>query len=240
MSFFVKSVGASYGKNVGSIRYPVLRGLLGAYIFDSVVNQLVNWAPGGSPLTKVGTPTTNPLSVTVSGGTNYFDTGVLETSDMTLVAIFKKENATSQTSVFGNRNSDAAVASIGTSINKYANLAHLEMGQTGGASAVQHSLAGVADGAAVFAAVRAIGSTTVIRGSMGHGGTLVHGDAGTGYVRQVEPAVTMKVGPGPGIAWANACDIYAAAVHNLVLSDEEISQVYTFMRTKYAALGVTL
>ena len=224
----------------GSSVYPVSRGLVGAYFFGtSEKNPLKNWAPGGAPLTPVGSPTMNANSVTV-GNNILYTTGLLETDSFTLVAVYKKTNAVTQTAVIGNRNADAAVTSTGSCIVKYNATSRVEAGDNNGTTASSIDTSAIPDGTYYFAAIAFDAGVKSVRNFFAYNGAVTTASAPMTWTRQVEPAIPWGVGPRADLAWKNPVDISAAAFHTVALTDAELTKVYNALRAKYAKVGINI
>lgn len=125
------------GSNARFLPYApsITSGLRGCYIFGGTLAQSKrNHAPGGADLTAVGAPVVESTYARLTGMANYFDTGLVETSAMTYVAVSRAVNSPTD-----NATSAAIIGNFrGSAVGTYGN--HLTWTDSGGADRVSYNV----------------------------------------------------------------------------------------------------
>lgn len=126
----------------------ITNGLRGCYIFGGTLAQsLRNHAPGGADLTSVGSPVIESTYARLTGLSNYFDTGMLETSAMTYLAVSRAVNSPTD-----NATSAPIVGNFrGSAVSTYGN--HLVWTDSGGSDRITFNVGTDNGGALVTAGV---------------------------------------------------------------------------------------
>lgn len=229
---------------------PSIDGLLGLYFLggtleESLVNRSPN--PGVPPkATVVGTPTVSDDGVTIKNLTNYLDTGIAETDEMTLIAWHTKANLT---------------------FNAISNSYYTRQSGTGYAYGLALRVTGGSDSRRIYYArmgVRASSSTTANGSSVNsNSGQLTTGDeliavagrftengveffnlsdgtkgaltgVGSGNVRD-KCGATFKIGT-EGVGGANdTAKVCGVAIYNRALSDDELAIDFSAWLKTYEA-----
>lgn len=242
MALVLKAASATFTKHLGNLYYPVTRGLVGAYYLGSAQrDHLRNFAPGGSSLTVLGTPTVNTYSE-VMGTTSGYETGLPETESFTFISVAKRGTDDSQKQHVGNFNSDAVDVDTGC---------YVGMWRTDNAAAqIGYRTSGVNQAVEKNPMPAAIGDVTMIAGVVdvpnslvsvyASGAGLVKTTAALAAARTLDSAYTIKLSYSVAAGQAGSVEMYAAAVHNVALTEAELAQVYAFLKARYAAVGVTI
>ena len=244
MALVVKSASAAFTKSLGSVIYPVSRGLVGLYFFGSNrANQLINGVAGAARLTVIGSPTINAETVTVSN-VNGYDTGLLETASQTLISISKRPTLTAGQGwpVVGNNNATGTDTDLG-SHSGHAAAASYFFTATGIATPGQtfgyYVKSDVVVGDAVMIGSVIDNAVPNMRTYVGYKGVLASTNTAYG-TRALDSEYTTKIGAHAGsyAPFRQSGEVYCAAVHNVALTDPEMAQVATWLRAQYRALGI--
>lgn len=238
MALLIKAVGKTFTKYLGIAgAYPVRRGLVGAYYLgSSETDMLVNHA-GGSPLTVVGTPTVNPRNALV-GKANGYDTGLPETSAFTWIAVAKKELPGTIVPTISNFNDIGTDTDIGCTLSQSNSHTVGSYVCQGGASTSIRTIttAEVPLGTEFLFGVRCSGTTQ--KPFKSYNGVITH-DVGTATGRGIDTEQTIAIGHHHFTAgYVGTQEVYAAIIHNVELTDQEVIEAVAFLRARYAELGV--
>ena len=237
MSLVLKSTGSTFTKYVGTVAYPITRGLMGAYYFGSAeTNQLRNYASGGAPLVASGSPTVNTNSITVDR-LNGYDTGLMEPSEFTLIVAAVRPSSPPAGFFIGN----AQLNKYGISLGHFNGSLTNFLGRTSGVLSYAPAFAAGA-GTSCFLTFRYSSGTNQVTTHQGTAGVLTSTSTSIVSSRLVGNATnTIKIGiQSYDVTWTQSATIYAAAVHDVGLTDTEVDAVYQSMRLRLGALGVTI
>lgn len=248
MSLVIKSTAATFTKHLGSVAYPVSRGLVGLYFFGSNrANQLLNGVQGGARLTQIGSPTTNPNTVTVDH-LNGFDTGLPDAASQTFIAVsrFAAMAGGNGFPMVGNLNQIGADTDIGTMLAQLTGFSNLGVGVATNTQTQCYRSNNVLTGLNIVAGdAFLMGGVVDTSGPWGRVYTSYRGSAGYDQTaigtRSLDTEYTIKIGAHGGTyaPYNQSGEIYAAAIHNVALTNAEMVQVMDWLRAQYRALGIT-
>lgn len=243
MALTLKATTGGVSKFLAYLRYPVKRGLRGLYFMGlAEADQLTNHVPGGSALSVIGSPTLTSHSVIVNYNIGY-DTGLAETRDFTYVAVAKVPAVAAGRvhQILGiDSKPGTPVEGCPLQIDVNAAAMNLWLGvKANGFNNYRSSLAlgSIPVGDVIFAAGRC--NYVGRHGSqcfVGHGGALMAGASlDFAYDRDFPTASNIHIGAPtvPFAAGYTAGEVFCAAIHDVALTDAELSQVYAFIKSKY-------
>ena len=244
----------SYEANAIGFIPPVTRGLVGFFLHGSAAGPLgKNYAPGGADAAVVGSPVLSARSVRFKSLTNYLQTNLPQTADLTFLTVAKSTdtlvagtNATCPmfiSNYSGPRSADTTKTSYGASlfllgVAAGAPAANLRGGYAAydGASGATNSASAqlaLAD-ASQFAMLAFTKSGTARKVYNKTAGTSATYDAGA----LVNDIATTLFRIGSGYAdYAGLSDIAMTAVYNVGLTDAEVETMYQFQKAFYARNG---
>jgi hypothetical protein len=215
-----------------------------------------NLALGGPKPTIYGAPVQNASSVVLLDNVNYVDTGVLQTADMTVFAVFKALADGGSSMVLGNYRStrvNDTVSSMGLSLytipgsNNSDNLTspRLNVGEYSGVAgdpsvALQVEASGREPVGAFKAFAGRCRSSDRVRTLFDLG----VGDTVTGVGTQTIDigSGTIRIGSSYGVVgpFPNTCEVAFAGVWNAALTDAQIEIVYARVKAVMASAGIAV
>jgi hypothetical protein len=232
----IKIAGASFSKHVSKLKLPYIDLASGYYLFGTdAAHSLDNLAYGASiDLTAISSPTYGTGYATV-GGANGFDTGLLLDTPYTQIAVGKIVTAGTTVDIFGRgggadgfvgmlRLRDVASPTVDTWPNGAQNV---------GLDNLQSS-------SFLFLGAR-WGGTGTFPGVFAHNGTTLQvTDATTTLTKTVTPTTNLRIGTTYISAVGATVRVAAIALFPSVLTNSQISEIYTYLKALLATRSVTV
>lgn len=232
MTLIIRAPGAQFSNFSGvADGYPVVTGLVGSWYLGSQELNRMNTVTSANA-SVVGTPTVNARSI-IASTSNCYETDLTEQAQFTFIAIAKK-HAGRAVKV----GAIVPASHYGVGLIQDTNMLHLQVGLSSGPFYADLAFPG-ADGEVRFMAGTC--SATHLKICYGLNGNITSAtSAPFGLARQVKTS-PLRIGGHtfPPLSPATH-EMYAAAVHNIALSDEQLAEIYQHYRARYAARGITV
>ena len=233
MALVIQDNAATYTKYFTTVfGYPIATNLVALYDFGTSAGGKANFIPAGTQPTQVGTVAQGAYSVTVTGSSGYFETGINTQPAMSLVAVVTHDPSVTGW-VIGNYQ-EASSASL------FCNGSDFYVGSRTSApsNASTASGGGYSGSAPTFLCGVCDGTNQWIYS--GRANTLV---SATGASARTGTSTSpMRIGRevSGGTNWNGPVQIHMIAVHSgTALSATEVATVYQKLRTTYANRGIT-
>lgn len=235
------------GTNAKHLTYAprITSGLRGLYLFgDTLAHSKRNHAPSGDDLTVVGSPVIEATHARLTGLSNYFDTGLLETSAMTYIAVSRSVGSPTS-----NADSAPIVGNFrGSTVAEYGN--HLVWTDSGGADRITFSI-GTDNGGALVTDGVALNETTqdwdlIIAGSDGAASDIYNitddtSNNGSAYANSRAAATVDNLLIGSFYtSFAGEVDIHQIWIFDRLLTSDERTTLTADIRALAAADGITV
>lgn len=217
--------------NLYGLTVPVTTNLKGAFLFADGDLSGRNYAAGGPEATVFGSPVLTDNGLTMDG-TNYVDTGIVQTTDMTLIVVARLGHGAARAGIIGNYNStgiaifdlSASNASIAGNVQRNGTTSQANTDTT----ANQYQLIAFRAGVSSNSRIQNVTMATDISNT-----------ANTSPVINLN-SDTIKIGRLPGTSFVGPVDIAAALIYDSVLSDVDANKDFTWARDYMTARGVTV
>lgn len=230
--------GAKFSRNVGQVAYPITDHLEGLfYLGGDAASSARNHAPGKTDGVVIGMPSAyQPGYIHFVGNLCYLQTPVFDTTnDITIISVVRSLENPGR--VISNNGGYAGAAEIILYPTGYLAFVSLSQG-----AANQDILSAPQNVATKFTMVAA-----VIRGSsksitISQEGALVTSENTPG-ARVLTGVRSFAIGgavPGVPDVPGMIQDVGATAIHSKALSALEIQNVYSYLRQRYARLGISI
>lgn len=230
MSVSIKILDASFDKFVATT-VPQQTGLLAwHYLGGTEAKSEKNFVAGGSPSVMVGAPTINAASVEGSPG-NAFDTGLLSTAEVTLIALVKKKQtltnfAVAITNHSGATKHDSLTQTTGGNLRMYAEF---------GAASINAEVntTGISDGS-WYVAVGVIDSSGVRAKRILSGAVTTVTTAGSGRLANAAGTYALAGQKSGSSPFPQTQEMTFAGIWGRALSDVDLVEVYNWLKARYA------
>lgn len=215
-------------------------GLLGEYLIGrDAVTSIPNSADPTKPLSALGTHTYAARKDTVAGLLNYYETGLADPADLTVLMIASAANNCQYMGSFTGANGTDATTMIKATSGLQVQTSNSD--NTNSTTTVQTIFGTAAEPRGV--AVRLSGSADyVVKSDQFKGGVKVTGvsETKTGKTRKLS-STTLRIGaPATGASYIGSVDFLAGFVWSRALSDAELLAVYQEAFAFYADLGIAI
>lgn len=217
--------------NIYGLTVPVTANLQGAFIFGDGDISGRNYAAGGPQASVVGTPAQTDNGITLDGS-NYIDTGIAQTTDMTFIVVARLGHSADRAGVIGNYNTtgiaifdlSAANTSIAGNLQRNGATSQANTDTT----ANQYQLIAFRAGVSSNSRIQNVTLATDVSNT-----------ANTSPVINLN-SETIKIGRLPATSFVGPVDIAAVLIYDRVLSDAEANDDFTWARNYMASRGVSV
>lgn len=221
--------------SIFGFKIPVTDGLEGAYLFGDGVGQFArNYAPGKANAKVVGSPSSGS-GYAMFSELGYLDTGIAETAEMTIITV-ARDSSGFVDPVPGYVGNNFSVSAGGVAIY-IANTTTLR-GNAIKNGAVDY--VNVTGDPATFIAqcLRARSGAASSFTNMTSGVTA--SSANTTGTRTIDASNTIWIGRLPATAFKGLNDQVATLIYSRAISDSELNQVATWLRSYCASKGISV
>jgi len=226
---------------------PVSRGLEGWFCFDTAIERVgFNRALGKSNAKVIGAPVVFSTHARFKGGSNYLETAIAETPDLTIIVVGKASGP------LGGTGTSTAVPYVGNyggasnGLSGGVELYHItDSTLTGQANRLNSAGDGSTSASAQIADVAANWGIRCLRTSVAGGTqawnltTNVKGSQPLATSRLLA-SVPLRIGGTYATTFTGESDISHVAIFSVYLNDEEVALVAASMRKRMSRLGVSV
>jgi len=221
--------------SIFGFKIPVTTGLEGAYLFGDGAGQFSrNYAPGKPNATVIGSPSSGS-GYGVFSENGYLDTGISETADMTIITV-ARDSTGFVDPVPGYVGNNFSIASGGVAI--YIGSPTTLRGNAIKNGAVDY--VNVSGDPAVFTAqcLRARSAAASSFTNMTSGSTA--SSANTTGTRTVDSSNKIWIGRLPANTFKGINDQVLTLIYSRAISDAELNQIATWLRSYCASKGISV